>query len=199
MGDQNLVLKRHVDPTFVTQIRDATETIPLELTPYDLPYYFVRVVPGRPLREQVFGPDPNIKIRVTNWLRMPNPVLKAGPVRAELEFLEGLGLAFMVPNSEDVNGGVTFAISPLTRMLYADGTGVFRDVNTERDTKALRYIRLLIDYVLPGIFWRNYYATHGLAPHIHLSEHLGREMIEIAKLWDELSSRYGAAAPPLSH
>lgn len=190
MGDQNLVLKRHLDPTVVTAFRDATETIPLELTPHDLPYYYVRVVPGRPLREQVFAPDPHATERVTDWLRIPNPVLKAGPLRAELEFLEGLGLAMMVPRSEDASGGVTFAISPLTRILYEDGTGVFRDVMEERDVKALRYIRLLIDYILPGMFWRNYYATEGLAPHIHMSEHLGREMLEIARLWDQLSSRY---------
>lgn len=194
MGDQNLMLKYQLEMDVLNAIRSVITPFELRLTPHDPPYYFVRVVAGRPLRDQVFDPDPYAPYTERSWLRIPDVVRKdMKPLRSELEFLEGLGLAIEIPNSRTADGSAQYAISPLTRTLYGAGPGaeegVFIRVETDRPGKAERFLKLLVDYVLPGMYWRNYYVTNGLAPHIHLTEHLGREMLEIGELWDRLATR----------
>lgn len=194
MGDQNLILKQPLSAVVRDTLRAAIAPFELILTPHDLPYYFVRVVTGRPLRDQVFGPDSYAPYTERTWLRIPVIVRKdMKSLLSELKFLEGLGLAMEIPNSREADGSVQYAISPLTRILYGAGPGaeegVFIRVETDRPGKAERFLTLLVDYVLPGMYWRNYYVTSGLAPHIHLTEHLGREMLEIGELWDDLAAR----------
>jgi hypothetical protein len=118
----------------------------------------------------------------------------------ELRFLEKLGLAMMVPGSETPTSGASYYVSSLAiETLYARGAagaagtgeGVFINVNVNRSVKARAFIKLLLTYVLPGMFWRNYYATNGLAPDLHLTSHLGREMLEIQETWDRLAAKFG--------
>lgn len=193
MGDQNIILKQPLTIPVRDTIRGAVTRVSLTLTPHDLPYYFVRVAADRPLQDQVFEPDPYVPHTERSWKLIPTRVYKdTNPLWRELEFLEGLGLAMEIPNSRGANGSVQYAISPIASIFYggAPNEGIFINVGNNREEKARRYINLLLTYVLPGMYWRNYYATHGLSPHIHLTEHLGREMLEISALWDDLRARF---------
>lgn len=196
MGDQNLVTGKHISAPVRDTLRAATDMpAPLMLTPTDPPYYFVRIDPTRALRDQEFAGGPYIDFEVSNWRQIT--VSSPGPLLDELRFLESLGLAMMAPRSETPTGGMVYYISPLAiSTLYAAGAagtseGVFINVNVGRDVKARAFIELLLTYVLPGMFWRNYYVTNGLAPDLHLTAHLGREMLEIQDTWNHLAAKFG--------
>jgi hypothetical protein len=185
--NQNLVTNKHISQEVLDAMREAVAMpAPLTLTPYDAPYFFTRIDPTKRLRDQVFEGGPFAKHSVTDWRQVR---VVEGPLREELQFLEGLGLATIIPMS----GNTLYAVSPLAvDTLYKENReGVFININQNREVKARQFITLLITYVLPGMYWRNYYVTHGLAPDLHLTTHLGHEMLEIGVLWDSLVAKFG--------
>ena len=193
MGDQNLVTGKHLSEEILTDLRGGPETAsPIQLTPADPPYYFMRIDGTRRLRDQAFPGGPTAPVSIAGWRQVR---VKPGRLLEELHFLEGLGLAMVRPNSS----GEVYLVSPLSSVLYAQGTGpvreenegVFIRINTNRPEKALKFIHLLRTYVLPGMFWRNYYVTDGLAPDLHLTSRLGSEMLEIGDFWDHLARKFG--------
>lgn len=192
MSNKNLVTGKTLDTSVVEALQGAAEAddFTAELTPHDSPYFFARIDPRRRLRDQVFGPDPFASTQIT-WKLVPVRVLVEGALRDEIEFLEGIGLAMLVPNSTNPDRSQQYAVSPQIATLYKPAGGVFVDVNENRKTKAEAFFKLLTHYVLPGMYWRNYYVTDGLAPHIHLTEKLGQEMLEIGELWDRLVAKFG--------
>lgn len=206
--NQNLITGVKLTADQLTPLRRAlAQRAPMQLTitPHDPPYFFARVNPQVRLRDQVFGPDPFAPVQI-NWKRIPVRVPAEGPLRDEVKFLEGLGLAILVPDSADENGSEYFVVSPRIATLYAegsgpngtDGQGVFIAVDTNDKLKARQFIKLLIHYILPGMYWRNYYVTDGLAPHIHLTEKLGHEMLEIGAAWDQLVTEFGWPVMPFT-
>jgi hypothetical protein len=152
----------------------------------------VRVNGDRRLRDQVFDGGEFRNVVVTDWRYLTvNGEPEYRRLREELQFLVGLGLATVIPGTAlAADGAGEYALSPRIDELYADD-GVFVNVNDERERKSQNFINLLVRYVLPGMFWRNYYVTHGLASDLHLTLHLGEEMLEIGNLWDHLAGNYG--------
>ena len=181
--NQNLVTNTHISPAALVAMRDASATLaPLELTPYDAPYYFVRIDRTRGLRDQVIT-NPYATQRVTEWRQVPVD----SDTREELEFLESMGLA--MPLSQSL-----YAVSPLAvETLYDAEEGVFVNADQNREQKSRRFVELLLTYVLPGMYWRNYYVTKGLARNLHLVAELQREMIEVTESWDRLAAIFPLA------
>jgi hypothetical protein len=194
MSNKNLVTGKTLETEVVDALQMAMAAVDYsaELTPHDAPYFFVRVDPKKRLRDQVFSPDPFAPTQIT-WGLVSERVPVEGALRDEIEFLEGIGLAMLVPNSTEPDRSQQYAVSPRIEKLYAPDDGVFMDVNENRKAKAHTFFNLLIHYVLPGMYWRNYYVTDGLAPHLHLTEKLGQEMLEIGELWDRLVAKFGWA------
>lgn len=224
--DQNLITRTEVSGYVLNVLRGAitaNHVLPLTLTPHDPAYFFARVNPRLRLRDQGFGlssragefitsrtagrfgPDPFAPVQI-NWKRVPAPIPTMGVLRDEIKFLEGMGLAMLVPDSADEFGSELYIVSPRIATLYAEGTGptgtdgqgVFIAVDTNKELKARQFIKLLVHYILPGMYWRNYYVTDGLAPHIHLTEKLGREMLEIGAVWDRLVTTFGWPVMPFT-
>jgi hypothetical protein len=135
----------------------------------------------------------------------------------ELRFMEGFGFAVSMPdeqvtitNPDNTTRDALYkvyavslaAVSELYgtappavttgRGMPAGTDGIFTGVNDgTRAEKVRNLMQLLIKLVLPGMFWRNYYATHGLASDIHLTHKLGGEMLEMSVLWDKLVRVFG--------
>ena len=141
MGDQNLVTGKHLSEDLLTDLRGGTETAsPIQLTPADPPYYFMRIDGAQRLRDQAFPDGPTAPVSIAGWRQVR---VKPGRLLEELQFLEGLGLAMVRPNSSDS----VYLVSPLSSVLYAQGTGpvgevgegVFIRINTNRPEKALKF------------------------------------------------------------
>lgn len=206
--DQNLITRTNLTADALTPLRGAitgNRLLPLTLTPHDPAYFFARVNPRLRLRDQDVGPDPFAPVQI-NWKRVPDRIPITGTLRNEIKFLEGMGLAMLVPDSADESGSEIYVVSPRIATLYAegggpdgtDGQGVFIAVDTNDKLKARQFIKLLVHYILPGMYWRNYYVTDGLAPHIHLTEKLGHEMLEIEAVWDRLVTEFGWPIMPFT-
>lgn len=185
--NRNLVTNKNLTPQVLEALRTSTVTgasSPLVLTPYDPPYFFVRIDGQRRLRDQVFASGPFAEQRVEGWRQIS---VESQDIRDELEFLRGIGLAMSIPYSSGA-----YAVSPVAiRQLYDETDGMFINIIENREHKSRQFIKLLITYVLPGMFWRNYYVTEGLAPSLHLTTQLGEEMLEIGELWDRLVATVG--------
>jgi hypothetical protein len=194
--NRNLVTNKDLTGQVLDSLRNAAVTgasSPLDLTPHDSPYFFMRIDGTQRLRDQNFGDNPYSNQRVEGWYEVNvDGTADSRALHEELKFLTGFGLAMVIPNTLRPSGAVKYAMNSLAmRELYAREGGVFIDITGDREAKARRFVNLLLTYVLPGMFWRNYYATDGLSPAIHLSTHLGQEMLEIAELWDRLVAKFG--------
>lgn len=188
----NTVTGVRLTPALLDALRAATPIAsgaPLTLKPTDAPYYFARINPRARLRDQHIA-DPYSSYTVTSpaWMSV---VVTDAPDRAELAWLVSVGLAMPYGRTSDLTGS-TFAVNPLAiRELYDAATGAFIGVDIDKDKKAVRVVKLLQTYVLPGMFWRNYYVTDRLAKHIALTQTLGEEMLEIKSAWDKLVAQFG--------
>jgi hypothetical protein len=177
----NLVTGARVTPSMLEAIRTAEAiAAPITLTPIDAPYYFARINPRLRLRDQHIE-SPYEPFPVSGWRHL---TVATAADRAEINWLISVGLA--MPHGDG------YAVSPLAiEELYAEGRGAFIGVDVDKPAKAQRVIKLLQTYVLPGMFWRNYYVTDRLAKHIGLTHTLGAEMLEIQTTWDDLVGRFG--------
>lgn len=208
MSNQNLVTGKPIPADVLAALRlpvagrlpaAVRVTTPLEVTPYDALYYFLRVEPTRRLRDQSFRGGPFARQTLDVWYRVRvNGTPGSTRLREELEFLEGIGLAMPLRDTVTAAGAVDYAVVEAgLRELYNEdnpvwpGDGVFINVNENRATKARKFMELLLTYVLPGMYWRNYHVTNGLAPDLELTSHLGREMLEIEELWNNLAAKFG--------
>ena len=201
MGDRNLITGKPLSPDVLSALRDnkTRQTTPLSLTPYDAPYFFSRIDESRALRDQQFPGGPFITKSLPVWHNIHVDGTPASQsLREELEFLEKIGLAMARPATATATGAIDYAVMPnaIYELYRADdprapGDGIFINVNTNREIKARKFVKLLLTYVLPGMFWRNYYVTNGLSSDLHLTSKLGADMLEIGELWDRLAAKFG--------
>ncbi len=190
MGDQNLITGKYLSQPILNILRTGTAMAsPLDITSADPPYFFLKIQSEIALRDQKID---SASVSITDWHNV-SVGGEESPLD-ELRFLESLGLAMLRPGSLTSTGEMSYVISPLAISTLYDGSeskGVFINVNENREKKSRAFIKLLLTYVLPGMFWRNYHVTNGLASDLHLTSHLGHEMLEIAELWDRLAAKFG--------
>jgi len=100
----------------------------------------------------------------------------------ELTFLENLGLAM---KRDD-----TYYVSRFAYLLYDEADGLFREgYYNERDAPALKLrkltplLRIFLMYVLPGNYWKAYYARMRLPDTIGKATALDQQMHEIEQWW----------------
>lgn len=182
----NIVTGKRLTPAVLDALRTATPlATPLTVKPTDAPYYFVRINPRARLRDQHLA-DPYTEFTMTGapWRQV---TVVEPPDLAELNWLVSVGLAMPVANTTG-----TYTVNPLAiEELYSAERGAFISVDIDKSKKAVRVVKLLQTYVLPGMFWRNYYVTDRLAKHIALSHTLGEEMLDIQNSWGDLVAQFG--------
>lgn len=92
-------------------------------------------------------------------------------VEMELTFLMTLGFAFM-------RGG-TYYIHPLAEVLYGPNA-YFR--NPTSTAAAIDLMKVMLHYVLPGLYWRTHYARQELPDTIELAHRMDATLHDIAEL-----------------
>jgi hypothetical protein len=159
-------------------------TTEITLTPDDGPYSYVRA--DRELSKkpgQVFLSTGNPIIQSPTT---PVIVKDAAPMEAskedvvnEMEFLSMLGLAY--------KKGDKWYIMKRADDLYNSVDGVFHLYATGNSPAAIAKTKsLMLEYVLPGRYWRNYFAAMSLPNDISYSRNLHQEMQEITREYNEV-------------
>ncbi len=175
------------------------QTIPL--TSIDLPYFAVRSFyekrTGMPIGQDVEDfQEPFADISDGGWMILDISGSKSKT--REYEFLENMALAVQVD-------GVHY-ISKFAYLLYDPTDGLFatydsNDTAEEKKAYLAPLMRLFLTYILPGRWWRAFYARQYLPDTIGESTDLNAEMLELEEEWLAIAAEYGSpvetdAEPP---
>lgn len=172
----NIFTKKEVPDVF----QHLTYDKPVTLTSIDPPYFAVRSVKERLGAGLGGAPFPNIfdDIQVDDWAEVEP---SSPPVWNELQFLSDMALA--------VKKADTYYVNPLAGMLYQpDDDGLFytyrnSDTATRKKERLMSLIQLFLFYILPGRWWRTYYAQYGLPKELYDARILAHELLEIEEWW----------------
>ena len=180
----NIFTEKEITP-FATALRGAAHPpAPVTLTPYEIPYYFIRVLTelsGNRIAVRAFEGDPYREITVP---AADFSVVDSSGSIEELEFLVALGLAMPIPYTRE------FHVHRLaTELLYDPTTGLF--VNGDDPVRKQRFMHYLRDAVLPGYYWRAFYLTDGLSSSIELTRSAYGELIGIQSAYQDLIAEIG--------
>jgi hypothetical protein len=150
----------------------ATANVDIKHT--DDVYYAIRAftdLSNDPLKPAGFD-DPTKPITATMYAFTPDRAAADWPsMQMELTFLVTLGFAFEREN--------TYYIHPLAEVLYGT-TGYFSDPT--QTAAASDLMKVMLHYVLPGLYWRLHYAREELPNTITLTHHLDTTLRDIASL-----------------
>ena len=182
------IFNNHEPPSLLkTLVYDATPVITAD-TP---PYFHIRSereFKTSPIYHEPF-PGISTPIKDARFARIQVVALGADVLAAlqhEKQFLMSIGLAYQ--------DGDTLYISAYAEPLYRTG-GVFdryatAATPTERFSALKPYMELLLYYILPGLYWRSYYAYTGLSHNTGIAHTLQRQMAEIADTWNTVNAEY---------
>ncbi len=158
---KNYFLQKEV-PGEIEDYDSLTEE-PIDIVPTDLMYFVVRDRQEEPL-------DP---IKAVPMLKVVDMAGYAGDVDRildELHFLYVMGLVVL--------RGSVYYMLPAAIDLFYGPDGFFSEPNPTKEAIAALQEHMN-KYVLPGRWWRAYYAKKGLAPTVQPFVGLEREMQEI--------------------
>jgi hypothetical protein len=185
------IFNNHEPPSLLkTLIYSATPTITVE-TP---PYFHIRSEREFKQNPLYHEPFKNTTSSITDArfaeLRLNNfdPTVLAS-LEAEKQFLISIGIAYQT--------GDTLYISEHAELLYKPG-GVFDRYTTaatpdEKFSALKPYTELLIYYILPGLYWRSYYAYIGLSHKTGIAHTLQQQMTGIAETWASIKNEYDSS------
>ena len=179
----NIFTKKEVPDVF--QTLNYTETI--TLTSIDPPYFAVRNVNDLLGARLGGAPFPNIfdDIQVGEWAIVEQ---SSPPILNELQFLSDMALA--------VKKEGNYYVYQLAEVLYDKQNGLFSiyndaDTAIQKKEKMNSLIQIFLSYILPGRWWRTYYAQKGLSKELYDARILAHELLEIEKWIADLNAEYG--------
>jgi len=169
---------------------------PLTLTSLDVPYFAVRSFDERRSAPIMTGggfTDPFKELTDISGFAVVDLSGYSDKDRAlvmdELHFGEALGLV--------THRGDRYYIHPFAYLLYDQEHGLFAPgaylQDMEPDTKKNVFgalMRLMLTYVLPGRYWRAFYARQALPATIALAALLDEEMRGIEETWQQINAEY---------
>jgi hypothetical protein len=183
MATTNIFRNTVIPPKMMALTHDTI----IQLTPTDRPYYYVRAdteLPKKPgyafvsTNNSIVESSTKTVADVSVAVVSPEE-LKTPGMLDELEFLESLGLAFEKADS--------WYCVKRADDLYSPTTGVFityQNANKEDAKQKLK--NLMLEYILPGRYWTNYFVAMGLPKDIAYGRNLYQEMEEITREYNEV-------------
>ena len=172
----NPFIENRVAPALLKLFTKAAAAQVTGIGPNDAMYYAVRAfteLPNDPFAHAGLT-DPYTKQIDVNPLYAFQPDKAAADwpsVSLELTFLTTLGFAF-------VRDGIYY-IHPLAEVLYGP-TAFFR--NPTSSAAAGDLMKVMLHYVLPGLYWRTHYARQELPDTIELAHRMDATLHDIAEL-----------------
>jgi hypothetical protein len=182
---RNIFTHTSVPPLF----RDLSYNTQVTMTPMDVPYYAIRAL-QEVSSEQVFSPnvflDPFKEINVESLAVVDS---SDALVLAEIHFLDSLGLV--------TNRGTLFYIISSAAHFYAED-GLFASFRPEEDTyeerkeKLIPTMALFTSYILPGRYWRAFYARTLLPSSLESARRLDQEMQEVRSEYNAIRLEFAS-------
>lgn len=180
---QNILTGNELSSEAVEALRHSSRDS-VELTPYDPPYFFFRAheeISGNRIGGAGLGAEPFRVVEADGWTKIDLEEKSDNSLSDEVLFLEDFGLATTGTSKHVCH------VNPLAiEMFYRPG-GYFEE--PEKKSNILDFLKLMRDYVLPGQYWRSYYAEAGLP------EDAGaiyrREMFDVEGEWRSLVEQIG--------
>ena len=128
------------------------------------------------------------------------------PYEEELEFMVAMDLAIKrmeedgKDNNERPKKKPVYYINRFARILYDSKHGLFinlRKANSDDDIKRVvgPFMRLCLTYLLPGRYWRCFYARQYLSKTIADATQLDQQMLEIEDEWLDIHRRFRLPDP----
>lgn len=180
---QNILTGNELSSNAVEALRSSGRDS-VELTAYDPPYFFFRSyveLSGNRIGESGLGSQPFRVVEADDWVKIDLEEKSDNSLSNEVLFLEDFGFATM-GNTEHV-----CHVNPLAiEMFYRPGGYFEEPENTHNITQ---FLKLMRDYVLPGQYWRSYYASEGLPE--EAAGTYRREMFDVESEWRSLVEQIG--------
>ena len=179
---------------FNDAFRDLSYNQTLPLTSIDLPYFAVRSFFEKRGKSPLEGADFKDPFKDTSdegWAVLEG-VDDSPSKQRDFEFLEQLALGF---KKDD-----TYYVNKFADILYNQKYGLFSKYDSTRPKSEIKewmtpLMRLFLTYILPGRWWRAFYARQYLPDTIGLTTMLNTEMLEIEDEWADIAAEYGM--PPV--
>ena len=183
-GGINIFTQKPYPPSF----SDLTynQTITIEST--ELPYFAVRSFNDKRV-DPLSGPDfANLftKIEDKGWAELKIDDNTPKIVKDEYEFLEALGLAL-----QNENG---YYINKFAYLLYDAQDGLFSRYDNQwspqdKKEELTAFMRLALTYILPGHWWRAFYARQYLPDMIGHGAMLNEKLLQIEHQWNKIAAQ----------
>lgn len=179
-----------------SELQDLVYDKKLTLTSIDVPYFAVRSFNERRSAPIMTGggfEDPFKELTDIEGFAMIDLSGYSDKDRAlvmgELQFIEALGLV--------THRGDKYYIHPFAYLFYDSDDGLFapgaylQDMEPDKKKEVFgALMRLMLTYVLPGRYWRAFYARHALPGAIALASLLDDEMRSIEETWQQVNAEY---------
>ena len=184
-GGINIFTQKPYPPSF----SDLTynQTITIEST--ELPYFAVRSFNDKRV-DPLSGPDfANLftKIEDKGWAELKIDDNTPKIIKDEYEFLEALGLAFQ-------KGDTEYYINKFAYLLYDKQDGLFNRYDNQwspqdKKEELSAFMRLELTYILPGHWWRAFYARQYLPDMIGHGAMLNEKLLQIEHQWNKIAAQ----------
>ena len=185
VGDRNIFTHKQYPPSFSDLIYDQTITI--EST--ELPYFAVRSFNDK-RDNPLSGPDfAKLFTEITDegWAKIEIKDNTHRIIKDEYEFLEALGLALQ-------KGDTEYYINKFAYLLYDKQDGLFSRYDNgwspqDKKEELTSFMRLALTYILPGHWWRAFYARQYLPDMIGHGAMLNEKLLEIEHQWNKIAAQ----------
>lgn len=182
----NLFTQKPYPDLFKNEFEELKHDQTITLTSIDLPYFAVRSFREKRTLEGDDFKDTFKDITDDGWAIIDISGSKSKT--AEYEFLEQIALAVQI--------GDTHYVSKFIYLLYSPKDGLFANYDTtdtveEKKEHLAPLMRLFLTYILPGRWWRAFYARQYLPDTVGSSTMLNAEMLEIEEEWISIAEEYG--------
>jgi hypothetical protein len=181
---QNMFSGNELSSGAVETLRNGQRS-PVELSPYDPPYFFVRSfeeLSGNRIGGPGFEGDPYKVVEADDWIKIDLEEKADDTLSDEVLFLEDFGLATMGDTEHICH------VNPMAIEVFY-GPGRFFEEPTDK-SNILHFLGFMRDYVLPGQYWRSYYAAADLPAAARTIAQ--REMFDVEAEWRSLVGQIGA-------
>jgi len=181
-GGTNIFTQKPYPSTFSNLTYDKTITIDST----ELPYFAVRSFKEK-TNDPLSGPDFSDLFKdITDegWAKIE---IKDKADKEEFEFLEALGLALQ-------KGDTEYYINKFAYLLYDKQDGLFSRYNDQwspqdKKEELSAFMRLALTYILPGHWWRAFYARQYLPGMIGHGTLLNEKLLQIEHQWDKIAAQ----------
>lgn len=180
---QNILTGNELSGQAVEALRNSQHDS-VELTPYDPPYFFFRTfteLSGNRIGGDGLGDDPYSIVEADGWIKIDLEEQADTSLSDEILFLEDFGLA-----TTSRTGNLCY-VNPLAIEMFYRPDGYFEKPDDRANVSSI--LEFMRDYLLPGQYWRSYYAAAGLPEDAGVRYR--QEMLDVEGEWRTLVAEIG--------